>query len=905
MGTDLFPIEIAEALQRGATIVTGNHRAARTLRRQFDQHNHTHGLKSWQPPAVLAWDDWAASLWHQLLIDGHASRLLLNRTQEHTIWREILYADTELASLRTVDSLAEMATDAWRLLCSYEGQESFRATMSSTDSRAFQRWASTFEKRCREEGFLSLAQLERTLRAAIDSGKLQFSPGGITLVGFDAITPAQANLMQALRTSGVLVQELQLAVPVAKRTLVATANETEEFSAAAHWIRTFLEGHPIARVAVIVPGLEAQRAKVDRIFREVLAPELLDIQSRDIAGPYEFSLGIPLDKTPLIVAAMRLLRWTAEALPLDQVSGLLLSPYLCMQKKERGARAEFDAFELRMERMLRPEISLDWLSTLADRSGRREKLGRLPSALRSMRRVAAARLSTSEKRSHIDWAERMRELLEAVGWGATEDEDSVEFQTRQRWESALDELATLDFDGARVSYVHALKALDQIARQTIFAPQSREAPVQIMGPLEAAGGTFDAIWFLRAGDLTWPLSPSSSPLLPWHTRKSLGIPGTDVTRDTEAARRITHRIAESAPITVFSYAKECSEGKQRPSSVLAEWKLEDMQPAEHIAPLIGQEVVPIEEIEETTRIQPLPDRVIHGGARILELQAACGFRAFAEQRLWATELESPELGMDARESGTVVHRALQYLWDELKTQSALRSMKTADRATLLDACIVRALHRTAKLSSNTWDESYLDMQHHRLQRLLESWLEVELERSPFTVKISEKEFDDACVGPLRLNVRMDRIDIVDGGEILIDYKTGIASPNDWLTDRPDAPQLPLYAILSEAEHLQGVAFALVRAGEGRGLKGYVAANDVLPKPSRLKAPSLKAQIDDWRRVLVHLATEFASGDACVAPKRYPTTCERCSQRMLCRLDVSLLEIDDADDVESNAEAKHG
>ena len=40
----------------------------------------------------------------------------------------------------------------------------------------------------------------------------------------------------------------------------------------------------------------------------------------------------------------------------------------------------------------------------------------------------------------------------------------------------------------------------------------------------------------------------------------------------------------------------------------------------------------------------LPDRVMRGGATVLQLQAACGFRAFAEQRLWATELETIDLG---------------------------------------------------------------------------------------------------------------------------------------------------------------------------------------------------------------------------------------------------------------------
>jgi ATP-dependent helicase/nuclease subunit B len=250
--------------------------------------------------------------------------------------------------------------------------------------------------------------------------------------------------------------------------------------------------------------------------------------------------------------------------------------------------------------------------------------------------------------------------------------------------------------------------------------------------------------------------------------------------------------------------------------------------------------------------------------------------------------------MDALESGTVVHRVLEYFWDEVKTQSALRAMTTAERAERLESCIVRALARTAEFSESEWDEAYVAMQRERLRRLLGAWLKLELERSPFEVKLSEKEFDDVRVGPLRLNVRMDRVDVVEGGEVVIDYKTGLTSPSDWLTDRPNAPQLPLYAILSDPDQLQGVAVGLVRAGEGMELKGYATSKGVLPKLVKMKTASLAEQVDDWRRVLERLAEDFAAGDARVAPNKYPTTCDRCGQRILCRLDVSMLDEDEED-----------
>jgi ATP-dependent helicase/nuclease subunit B len=895
-GKDLLPVEIAAALDRGATVVTGNQRAARTLRRGFDRKQRAQGLESWQPPAVLAWDTWTTGLWRQLLLDGNATLLLLNRTQEHALWRTVLEADDELASLRSVDSLAELAAEAWRLLCRYDDQGQLRRTAMSADTRAFQRWAQIFERTCKAEAFLTQAELDGTLRKTVVAGQIECGAGGVVLVGFDALTPAQTGFVEALQAAGVPVENLHPQVPQESRTLVPTVDEAEELTVAARWIRTFLEQQPKARVAVIVPDLETQRAEIDRVFREVLAPELEDIEAQSATGPYVFSLGRTLAEAPLVAVALELLRWAIEPLSVDRLSGLLLSPYFCSARGERGARAEFDAFELRKARMLRPEVSLDRLSRMLDRSKLRDKLGRLPDSLRAMRRIIANRLNSADRRSHAEWAERMQEFLQTAAWGPSAGEDSVEFQTRRSWEGALDELATLDFDGQRVGFAQALEALVRIARQTVFAPESREAPVQVMGPLEAAGSSFDALWFLRAGDLSWPMPTGTNPLLPWQMQRELAMPGTDVARDSEAARHMTARIADSAATVVFSYAKESAEGRQRASTAIAALGLGEADVVEMVGPAVERRPVEIEELEDAVRVQPLPDRIVHGGARVLELQAACGFRAFAEQRLWSTEVETAELGMDARESGTVVHRVLEYFWEDVKTQSALRAMTTAQREERLETCIARALARTAELSADAWDNAYLDMQRARLRRLLGAWLELELERSPFEVKLSEKESENVRVGPLRLSVRMDRVDIVEGGEVVIDYKTGFASPSDWLTDRPDAPQLPLYAILSDPDKLQGVAFGLVRAGAGMELKGYATSKSVLPKLAKMKTATLAAQVDDWRRVLMRLAEDFASGDAQVAPNKYPKTCERCGQRILCRLDVSRLDADEDSDL---------
>jgi ATP-dependent helicase/nuclease subunit B len=887
MDVELLPVEIGEALERGAIAVTGNQRAARALRRGVDQRNKERGLASWAPPPVMAWDAWMAALWQGLLIEGHAAQMLLNRTQEHVVWRTILEADEELASLRTVDSLAEMVAEAWRLVCRYEGQRRLRGADGSADTRAFQRWARTFERLCQAEGFLAQAQLEEALRSAVNEGRVG-PAAAVVLVGFDAMTPAQTKLVEALRTAGVDVEELRPAVEAAGRMLVEAADEQEELRVAARWVRAFLEEQPGAKVAVIVPGLETQRREIDRVFREVLAPELQDIRTANEVGPYEFSLGVALTEMPMVATALDLLQWAVGALPLERVSGLLLSRYFAMTNEEQGVRAEFDAFELRKTRMLRPEISLEVLYVAVSGSKRKAKLSRLSGALRAMR-VVANRLQGMTARTNAEWAEGMRELLEAAAWSSGAGETSVEFQTRRKWESALDELATLDFDGVQVEFAQALEALERIARQTTFAPESRDAPVQVMGPLEAAGGTFDAVWFLRAGDLSWPAAAAASPLLPWAMQRELGMPGGDAARDAEQARQVSERVAASAGTVVFSYAKESGDGRQRASQVLEGLALEETTAAELLAPESPRVIVELEEVADDGAVTALPDRVIRGGATVLQSQAACGFRAFAEHRLGSTELESVELGMDALESGIVVHSVMEFFWGRVKTQDALREMTLAEREEVLDTAIGEGLRKIAQLSASDWDDAYVTMQRERLRRLLGPWLEQELARPKFVVKQREEKTSNVQIGPLHLNLRIDRVDETEGGELVIDYKTGRVATSDWLSERPDAPQLPLYAVMSDATRLGGVAFARLRVGKEMGWKGFVAGDGVLLKADRLKTENFAAQVEEWREVLTRLAEQFAAGEAEVRPKSYPKTCTYCGQRLLCRVTGENLE----------------
>jgi RecB family exonuclease len=288
---------------------------------------------------------------------------------------------------------------------------------------------------------------------------------------------------------------------------------------------------------------------------------------------------------------------------------------------------------------------------------------------------------------------------------------------------------------------------------------------------------------------------------------------------------------------------------------------------------------------------------------VLKLQAACPFRAFAETRLGSMQPELREPGLDARERGSLVHAVMENFWTGLASQSALRELPLPDRAELLERSIALAFERLTLTPETPWDRAYLAVQRRRLDALLAPWLDQELTRSPFQVLPPEQKqrFE---LGPITLDLRIDRIDLTPAGAVILDYKTGLATPKSWSGARPDEPQLPLYAVLAQTSGrpIAGVAFALLRAGTGLGLSGFAEDPAVLglERAPSMEAATLEEQIAQWHATLLALANSYAAGDTRVDPKSFPKTCEHCAQRILCRLDPAALGASLDDEVESEA-----
>lgn len=865
---------ILEALQRGATILTGNQRAARALTREYAQHQRSLGLRVWRAPEILPWSAWTRTLWQQLLIDGHEQRLLLNPLQESELWRRIISDDERLATLQSAASLAPLAQRAHTLLHRHRARRNLEFHDLNADQQAFLRWLHVFERTCRADSCLSAAELEPAL--AQHAASLRLAPEHL-LHGFDGLTRAQQALLEALqaRASFTETSAPQLTTYAA---LHAANSPEEELLYLTQQVRDLHQSQPAARIAVIVPDVQNQRPILERAFRNTVAPWLNRIGNQSPA-PFEFTLGTPLARDPAIRAALQLIRWTGRPLPFEDASGLLRSPFLKNATQDFLSRADFDARVLRDQALVEPTLSVERVLTLLH--------ARLPGRLPQLTEVLETlRRANTRQRSFSAWSTHIRNLLAACGWPGDRAPDSTGFQLIERWNDLLDDLTSLDFNGGSFSFAAMLGTLEQAAHSTLFSLRSSNAPIQIMGALESAGSTFDAIFFLNATSTAWPAPASAHPLLPYPLQRVNAMPGADASTDLVQAERITTRILASAPQVTVTYARAFGEGELLPSPLFTHLPVVNAVPQPPPpAPVV------LEAIDDSEPI-PAPQTPLRGGSHILRNQAACAFRAFAESRLFTRALNDDAPGLTARSRGNLTHAVLEHFWRLVGDQQSLKQLSPEDLSAQVDAAITKAFAAIAADNSH-WNHAYLQVQRERLRRLVHTWLEIEATRAPFTVAALEEKRDRVAFGPLELNLRADRMDRVEDGLVLIDYKTGAATPRSWLGDRPDEPQLPLYASLFSDEPVAAVAFATLRTGKEMQLTGFQTAEGVLPKPSKAQPDEpFSKTLANWKQTLLRLAREFHEGHAEVNPKNYPKTCEYCEQRLLCRLNPATLETDE-------------
>ncbi len=871
---------LATAGEQRPTVVTPNTRLAQSIARDFDRAQAAGGLRAWETADVLPLGAFVARLWEDSLYSARGSSvpLLLTPAQELAAWDEAVRASNLADPVFSVPAAAAQCRDAWQIAHAWR-IEARRSASPNEDVAAWLEWSARYERATK--GHTDAARLPDVVARGLDLGSPK--PARVALAGFDIVTPQLEDFLRALASAGS--QVVQVAAPQGDPgpVRVQLTQHKDEITAAARWARARLEADPQARIGVVVPDLVRERARVRRIFAEVMVPG--HALGEPGALPFDLSLGAPLDDVPLVADALAILALAGPAIDFAVASRIVRSPFVGEAQTEADVRARLDA---RLRERSGPQVSLEQLMKLcAAPQGARAQ--RLLDRLAALSEARKAGLFGSKAPSQ--WAKAFSDALRAAGFPGERPLDSTEHQALERWHALLADFGSIERVCGKLKFADAHARLARMAAQAIFQPESAEVPVQVLGVLESAGLEFDHLWVMGLTDDAWPLPARPNPFLPIRLQRAAGIPQADPAASLELDRRITEGWKRAAGEVVFSHARAAGDSELAASPLIAampEARLESLALA--AAPSLRAAIrrgARVETIDDA-RAPVVPPGLQRGGTGLFRDQSACPFRGFAHRRLGAKPLESPRIGLDARDRGNLLHEMLAEVWKAIDSRAALVALAPERRGELLEKSADAAIARMKKKRGDALAGRFEALERARLVRLVDEWLDVESRRPDFQVLATETKHA-VTFGGVTIEARLDRMDAVAKGRAVIDYKTGECATSSWLGERPDEPQLPMYAL--SGMDVSVVAFAQVKAGK-LGFKGLAREEGLVPGVKLVGKDQSHAarQYRDWDHLLARWREEldaigkgFADGDARVDPKRGPFTCELCDQHTFCRI----------------------
>ena len=843
----------------------------------------------WETPDVVTWPE---LLRRQFDLDRAAGRTAARWLEPgHGLfaWEQIVRRDPELQPVLLPSGLGAQAQRSWELLHAYRIPLRILVEDTSPEVRSFARWAVEFSRWLERGGWLDPAQASLTVGPPAGNRLVEF-------VGFDRWTPAQEAFVARISSQGAHLA-VRPAVPedsLRDAQVVECDDFDDELQTAARWAAQRLQDRPDERLALIVPELARMRARVRRMLDRVLVPG-----AAFTGGPapestaYELAAARPLLERPVVSAALDWLAACINPPELAAASALLRGAHDGAAGSETDARAELDV-QLRKSGV--PQAGLDYLA--------REAHGRGCPATAAQLQAAAARARTwTGSRLPSQWAPEFFELLRAIGWPGP-GPGSAEHQAVQRLQALLGEFSASDDVAGPLRASAALAHLRDLAAVTAFEPQEIAAPLLVIDPDTALGMHFDAIWVCGLDAARWPPPANPDPFLPRQWQARQGIPGATAELSEQQSRRTLQRLLASAVTALCSVPRFEDDAPLLPSALVAELPrlaAVSLWPGTLASSAQFAARPALETLIDGSLPAFTPHEVVKGGARLLELQAACPFRAAVELRLGGVELEHPAAGIAATERGKLAHAVLQAFWDEVREQPALLAMDAAQRVALVHAHVQSVL-APLRAAADEVGARLLDLEERWLAARVLELLQQDAQRAPFTVEwVEEPRVVD--VGGVQTRIVLDRVDrLADGTFAVIDYKTGAnAQPAAWMGERPELPQLPLYVRAIGQDQVSAVAFGVVCTGNTE-YRGFARDGALFPQLKPFDATKAPFQdyanwgdlLDTWNRRLESLAREHAQGDARLAPN--PTrACRYCHLAGVCRSAQALLAPEEGGD----------
>ncbi|OUS23613.1 hypothetical protein A9Q99_26555 [Gammaproteobacteria bacterium 45_16_T64] len=899
--SDRLPAELS-AFSHGETIITPNQRIATWLLSLFkDKKLRTSDTSAWQTPKIMALSSWLDETYESAqdsaCVNPHFDAIpdlarlrfkLLSPAQEKVVWESII-SDQENDWIKP-DGAAKQAIQAWSILNRWAAVKDNERQDVNENTHLFQGWLNQFSQRCFSNKWVSNAERVELLELCIKHQLVSF-PGSLFFYGFSDLEPAIQRLAVSVSEAGGDFRVLPFGEETENVVCRSYPDKTIELEAAIAWLVEANQSDPGGRYCVVAPDIGDERASIERICKRLIQkdsntqPDLNDWRDQ-----VNVSAGSPLGAFGVVSDALLMLSAANGQLSRDDWGIIVRGPYwsesyvsfsLCSQFSDVIAQSKNE--RLSAEKVY--TLYRVWRGRTADNSDNTsDPLGGLLECLSSIRLDA--------KRTYSAWSIEIKQLLETISWPGKRTLTSQDYQLREKF---FEQIALLDgYDEVleRTSFRGVLSTLKTTLQETMFQIQTEQAPMQILGVLEASAMTFDGIWVLSSDDQHWPESPAPNPFLCPKYQRDMGMPNASAEKELGYAEFILGGFLKTSPSVVFSWHLLKGDTELNISPVLERYRLEK-QPT-LIEGSVSQILNPFHlDIDEDCKVDFVDDigpaleggSKMKGGASLIKTQASCPFRAFALYRLGARSLEEKEEGLSPAERGDLLHMTLEKFWKVCTSLSQLQTLlnKREELEALIYRCVTDSLTFFKDKNAGV-NEAFLKVEESRLISLVIYWLEsVESKRTRFEV-VSVEKSEIMQLGNIEVTVKADRIDRIEGDyTVIVDYKTGLKSRTAWEGNRPDDPQLPLYAVNHKGA-VDGVLFGLVRKGES-SLKGELdEAVQLLENGKNRSVVAIEdwpVHVDNWEKVLTQLAEDFSQGFAAVDPKN-KKSCEFCELTPFCR-----------------------
>jgi ATP-dependent helicase/nuclease subunit B len=871
------------AVAAGRTVLAPNMELANAL---FDAVQRVHrdaGDEVWPTPRVHDYSSWLREQHVQRQLGEAIAPRLLSEVEERELWRTVI--DTAQVGTDFLDpaGAARAARRARRTLFEYAIPIEALDAAHSEECAAFLQWNRAFERRCSALGCFSADSLLGAAGSLSDAGSLggAASPDApIDWIESPQWRPAARRWLE--QHGRLLPPQRQIH---AELSIVRALSPAAELAAMADWARAKLAQEEF-RAWICVPDLNQRRAQVVDAFDAALAPQRFALRGDSREVPYAVAGGTPLADYAPVRAALELLAASSSVVPFVQFSALLRAPELQESDAEAGSAARLD---VALRRRASNDADLAGWLDLAERVAAASQITaaavhRLRAAHRALSELQGARLIS-------EWVAVWLGALQIGPWANQGRWSSIEYQAAERFRELLGSLGTGDAVFGTHSRDSAQRILARAARETLFQVQTGVPAIWVSGQLLDPWLDYAGLWVSGCNDEQWPPPVAPVALLPVGVQRQYGVIPASAESQLALAIDLQNRWQTRASQCVFSLSDSGADSASMPSPLLPKSAPVDLAlaatPQPHWRKML--ERAPGLESVWDEQAPPHARNERTRGVATLRAQSRCAFRGFAETRLDVQPLEQPVPGFNERERGELVHHALQHVWTALGDSSALQAVRPDAEKQLIDAAAARAIETVCQRRDP--GRRWRLREAVRLQNLLTKWLQLERARAPFVVEALEGRDQIARFGGLDFRVRIDRVDrLLDGARVLIDYKTGAADP-DWRGERPDNPQLPVYALLSP-DALVAVAYAKVNAAES----GFVAESErgeIFPRTRRSElegSASFAELIQVWSRRIERIAGEFAAGRAEVAPTI--KACQSCKLQGLCRVPAALEEADE-------------